>query len=285
MHFGQTLRVLRTTAGISLRSMARTVGISATYLSHIETGKLAPPAEEKIRRIGQVLGVPDGYLMSMTTRLDSVTTEYMARTPEAVEFLHAAATTGLSGADLLQLAAVIQGQPLARLRELLRAAGDEEPPHTAPRLYDYLDEQHVCFLSRVGTQSRLFDVVAERIVADLPGVPAATVAARLHARESDACTGIGCGVAVPHATLPELKCTAMLLAILPDGVDYHAIDGEPVTLCFVFVGGSSDNREHLGLLARTARLCSHDEFRAGILKTRTPAAALAYIRETSGRIG
>ncbi len=75
---------------------------------------------------------------------------------------------------------------------------------------------------------------------------------RLLERERTMSTGMGGGVAVPHAK--SEKCRQMVVAMgrVEDGVDFKAIDGKPVYLVFLLLGPPDSTRQHVDLLARIA---------------------------------
>jgi transcriptional regulator with XRE-family HTH domain len=62
--FGQYLRTLRKQKHVSQRDLAAQIGVDFTYLSKIETGTLAPPSEDVIRRIAQVLDTNENELIN-----------------------------------------------------------------------------------------------------------------------------------------------------------------------------------------------------------------------------
>lgn len=80
----------------------------------------------------------------------------------------------------------------------------------------------------------------------------ASVLRRLSDRESLGSTGIGAGVAVPHATYEnDLVC---IVARSKVGIDYGAIDGQPVFLLFMLLSSRSASGAHLDALAALSRL-------------------------------
>ena len=94
--------------------------------------------------------------------------------------------------------------------------------------------------------------LAARTAAGL-GLPADQVASYLLKREDLGSTGIGRGVAIPHARLPDLQRPHGLLAKLKQPVDFEAIDGQAVDLVFVLLLPAAAEHEALGALALVAR--------------------------------
>ena len=90
---------------------------------------------------------------------------------------------------------------------------------------------------------------ARGVIADL-----ADALTRLLERERTMSTGMGGGVAVPHAK--SEKCRDMVVAMgrVTDGVDFKAIDGRPVRIVFLLLGPPDSTRLHVDLLARIAYL-------------------------------
>jgi len=84
-------------------------------------------------------------------------------------------------------------------------------------------------------------------------MPADQVASFLLKREDLGSTGIGKGVAIPHARLPELRRPCGLLARLKSPIEFDAIDGEPVDVVFVLLLPGAAENEALAALALVAR--------------------------------
>jgi len=57
----------------------------------------------------------------------------------------------------------------------------------------------------------------------------------LYMREAKGSTGIGGGVAIPHARHPEVETVALVVGVRPEGIEYDSVDGEPVRLIFLLV--------------------------------------------------
>lgn len=84
-------------------------------------------------------------------------------------------------------------------------------------------------------------------------------------RESMSSTGIGGGVAIPHASGEDIDNMIIIIAQIPDGVEFDAIDDAPVELVFMIIGSERVPRVHLQLLATIVRACKNKEL-VGSLK-------------------
>ncbi len=80
-------------------------------------------------------------------------------------------------------------------------------------------------------------------------------------REQLQSTGIGEGVAIPHGALPQLETQFAALLIVPEGLDFAAIDALPVNILFAVITPKRATGEHLKTLARVSRLLRNKAFR------------------------
>ena len=80
-------------------------------------------------------------------------------------------------------------------------------------------------------------------------------------REAVLSTGIGGGVAIPHAKTNAVSTLRIAAGCTSTGVDFDALDGEPVRLCFLLVGPESDASAHVKALSRIARVVRRESVR------------------------
>ena len=85
------------------------------------------------------------------------------------------------------------------------------------------------------------------------------------AREQLGSTGIGHSVAIPHGRMPDLTTPVLALARHPAGVDFDAIDGQPVHIAVLLLVPDSDDRQHLELLAQLARTLQQKRIRETVM--------------------
>lgn len=79
------------------------------------------------------------------------------------------------------------------------------------------------------------------------------LARRLIEREALGCTGLGAGIAIPHCKLKDLSDVVVSIGRSPQGVDFHAADGVPVTILFLVLSPADAPALHLQALARVSR--------------------------------
>lgn len=85
-------------------------------------------------------------------------------------------------------------------------------------------------------------------------------------REKLMSTGIGKGIALPHAKTNSVLDTVGSLVILKDPIDFESIDGEPVRLVFMLLGREANVGLHLRILSKISRIFNNDEYKGEILK-------------------
>ncbi len=89
-------------------------------------------------------------------------------------------------------------------------------------------------------------------------------------RESESTTGIGDGIAMPHAKDKAVKRATVLFAKSDAGVDFNALDGQPVHLFFMIAAPEGANNTHLQALAALSSLLINPELVAALKKAQTP---------------
>jgi len=89
-------------------------------------------------------------------------------------------------------------------------------------------------------------------------------------REAGCSTGIGFGVAIPHARAPGVPELSLVCGVSRSPVPFDSIDGAPVRLFFLIVGPPESGGEHVKLLGRIARLVRHEDVRRRLFDAATP---------------
>lgn len=289
MNFGYLLRTLRICAGLSLRELARTIDVSPTYLSLIENGKQPPPNPSRIAKIEKALEVPPGYLLSLARGFDPKVLSFIQHVPEVVDFLHVAGEKNLTADDFTNLTAFLNTYDRERLRRALQVPVNLErkPVETASfgtYLWPFLDEHLVFDMADVEEKEHFLEKAVERICRHCNGIDPQDVLSELLKREKIASTGIGRGIAVPHAYISGFDRMVVALVRIPQGLQFYAIDGEPVHLAVILAGPRSSKNLHLLLLARIAKLARNRNFCQRLLEVSTPQEIICAFREAETTI-
>ena len=107
-------------------------------------------------------------------------------------------------------------------------------------------------LSAVSSKKRLFQEIGE-IAATSYGMKAVDVCTALQERESLGPTGVGQGIALPHARLEGLEKVHGLFVRVEKPMDFEAVDRQPVDLIFALLAPQDAGVEHLKALAMVSR--------------------------------
>jgi PTS system nitrogen regulatory IIA component len=117
---------------------------------------------------------------------------------------------------------------------------------------DFLSAADVAIDVRAADKASLLKEMAGRAAATI-NLPADIVAGEIEKRDDLGSTGIGRGVAIPHARLREVKKPVGLLARLKSPIEFDAIDGPPVDLVFLLILPAASQLDQLNCLAAVAR--------------------------------
>ncbi|SFG66980.1 PTS fructose transporter subunit IIABC [Oribacterium sp. WCC10] len=99
------------------------------------------------------------------------------------------------------------------------------------------------------------------------------------AREEESTTGVGEGIAIPHCKSDTVKAPGLAAMVIPDGVDYDALDGEPVNLVFLIAAPHTKDNVHLDVLSRLSTLLMDEDFVNGLRAAKTPEEFLSVIEK------
>ncbi len=130
-----------------------------------------------------------------------------------------------------------------------------------------------------GEKSEVIDALVNLLARHPAVLDLDQVRADVFARERQMSTGVGKGLALPHARSAAVSDTVAAFATTDADVDFEAMDGTPVRLVFLLVGPEGERGRHIRLLSRISRLMNRDAFRASLLDAGSSAAVLARFRE------
>lgn len=96
-------------------------------------------------------------------------------------------------------------------------------------------------------------------------------------REEEGSTGIGEGIAIPHGKTDAVTKPGLSAMVVPNGVEFNSLDGQPAKLLFLIAAPNTKDNVHLEVLSRLSTLLMDTEFRKALLNAKTPEEFLMCI--------
>ncbi|MDD6156665.1 MAG: fructose-specific PTS transporter subunit EIIC [Lachnospiraceae bacterium] len=103
--------------------------------------------------------------------------------------------------------------------------------------------------------------------------------AQVYAREEESTTGVGDGIAIPHGKCDGVARPGLAAMVVKDGVDFAAMDDEPVSLIFLIAAPNTEDNVHLDVLSKLSVLLMNDEFTAKLKNAKTVEEFLQIVDE------
>jgi PTS system nitrogen regulatory IIA component len=123
---------------------------------------------------------------------------------------------------------------------------------------NFIDAERIGYRLEIGSKKRVLQQLGELLASSTPGLSPEAVFEHLLERERLGSTGLGHGIALPHARMPQLDRAVGAFVQLRTGVDFDAIDDLPVDLAFGLLVPQEANEAHLQLLAKLASMFSNE---------------------------
>lgn len=136
---------------------------------------------------------------------------------------------------------------------------------------DLLTPGAVALRAGAPAKRQALSMVAD-VAARMLGVDADTILEGLVEREAAGSTGVGEGVAIPHARMDGLDRIHAVVVRLDAPVAFDALDDKPVDLLVALFAPREANAQHLRALARVARMMRQPEMRAALRQARSADA-------------
>jgi PTS system fructose-specific IIC component len=145
-------------------------------------------------------------------------------------------------------------------------------------LWQILDPACVALELKAGGKAEALEEMVGLLVGSGRIRDGAALLEALRARERKISTGVGGGIALPHCAFPEPGAPALAVARKRAGLDFEALDGNPVCLLFLLVGRAEQPAAQLRLLSRLARLLREPAFPGALLEAASPSQVVELFR-------
>jgi len=114
---------------------------------------------------------------------------------------------------------------------------------------------------RATSKKQIIQTLAEKISATLEGVDCRDIVTTAMERERLGTTGVGSGVALPHARIKGVTSVQAAFARLESPIDFESVDDRPVDLVMLLVAPEDAGGLHLRALAKVARMLRREDVR------------------------
>ena len=145
------------------------------------------------------------------------------------------------------------------------------------RITDLLKKQGIALNAKVSSKDEAIDKLVDLMDASGNLNDKKEYKNKVLERESLSTTGIGDGIAIPHAKTKAVKNPGLSSMVVPDGVDYDSLDGAPAKLFFMIAAPESANNLHLEVLARLSTILMDESFRESLINAKSKEEYLKLI--------
>ena len=130
--------------------------------------------------------------------------------------------------------------------------------------------QNIVFRMESEDKDEAFEELVQCAVSSNSGIDREEVLAGLRRREAQMSTGIARGIAVPHTYCSGVGGVLGVIGISRSGIDYDALDGEPVNIIFMLLSAPGNTEQHLQSLSMLARIMRAPDFFDTVLSQESP---------------
>ena len=128
------------------------------------------------------------------------------------------------------------------------------------RITDLLDARSVSLTSSPKTKSEALDQAVALMTKSGKINDEEAYRSQVYAREEESTTGIGEGIAIPHGKCDAVSRPGLAAMVIKNGVEFEALDDEPVTLLFLIAAPNTEDNIHLDVLSKLSVMLMDEEF-------------------------
>ncbi len=145
------------------------------------------------------------------------------------------------------------------------------------KITDLLDPRSVSLDAAPASKSEALDRAVELMAASGKLSDVEAYRKQVYAREEESTTGIGEGIAIPHGKCDAVKQPGLAAMVIKNGVDFDALDGDPVTLLFLIAAPNTKDNVHLDVLSKLSVLMMDENFSDSLRNAKSVEEFLSII--------
>jgi PTS system fructose-specific IIC component len=152
------------------------------------------------------------------------------------------------------------------------------------KITDVVREELMILDVQANTKAEILDEMVQKLVDTGAVNDFASFREAIQKREDTMSTGLGNGIAMPHAKNEAVSKTSVVFAKKEGGLDFESLDGQPAELFFMIAaeGGSADT--HLKVLAELSKLLMNEDFIAALKGAETPSAVTGIVKLAQAQV-
>ncbi|MEX0614555.1 MAG: PTS sugar transporter subunit IIA [Methylophaga sp.] len=140
-----------------------------------------------------------------------------------------------------------------------------------------VNADNISYHNEATSKKRVLENLSRLLAANSDALSAEKIFQVLLERERLGSTGLGKGVAIPHARVPDLTHTVAAMLTLSEPVDFEASDGQPIDIAFGLLVPEEDSENHLQHLSRLVTLFRDAECCSKIRQAGNAEAVFEYL--------
>lgn len=137
------------------------------------------------------------------------------------------------------------------------------------RITDLLDKRSIELNGNVKTKTEALDRMIDLMMKSGKINDKNIYSQKVYAREKEGSTGVGEGIAIPHAKCSAVNAPGLAAMVVPGGVDFDSLDGQPVNLIFLIAAPDTKENVHLDVLGKLSVLMMDNDFVQGLKNAKT----------------
>ncbi len=133
------------------------------------------------------------------------------------------------------------------------------------RITELLDKRSVKLDAAPKSKNETLDMAVELMAASGKIKDKEAYKKLVYAREEESTTGVGEGIAIPHGKGDCVAKPGLAAMVIKDGVDYEALDDEPVNILFLIAAPDTKDNVHLDVLSKLSMMLMDEDFRSNLI--------------------
>lgn len=137
------------------------------------------------------------------------------------------------------------------------------------RITDLLDRRSIALDAKPASKKEALDTVIQLMIDSGKIKDAEAYRKEVYRREEEGTTGIGEGLAIPHGKGEFVEKPGLAALVVPEGVDFESLDGEPATLIFLIAAPNTADNVHLDVLSKLSVMMMDENFADSLRNAKT----------------